>query len=512
MQINKIIRLAIKRLEREGKMLTPDFYAEAFCKEAKIAGVKVDDCSHVEKMLEMLNPELKKELRSYRIQTLGELARYLIARLNRTNKTQCSELLEAETALSMSMVKAIAKLHNLEARELAKKSLELLKKSPSKAELEYFKQLWDNFVANYDDTFLYRLKELGEVDSSNLKKTIENLKIAHQESREHFDLEKIATLLISTLAPSISSHLSKNIEELTEKLRSNPEILTQESIEEEIKQAVATRIALDKKSVKEMVESLEGILDKLSLRLIGMIEKSDGSTVEIQRIKKELESFTKTSEVNFQLAHKQLYTIAIALEENTLEFKSDLQDHSADVKALQKRVKELEEELKKAQQEAKIDFLTKLYNKRALDEFLQLKEGEYRRYGRNYSIVMFDIDHFKKVNDTYGHEAGDVILRSFATILKKDSRDVDIVGRFGGEEFMALLGETDLAGALEYAKKVNEHVQRAKFMYKGKRIPLTVSAGVAQRKDHLSLEDTIEKADANLYKAKNTGRNRVVFK
>ena len=512
MQINKIIKLAIKRLEREGKMLTPDFYAEAFCKEAKLAGVKVDDCLHVEKMLETLNPEMRKELKNYRLQTLSELTRFLIAKLNRTNKTQCSELLDAQSALNSSILRAIKKLHNKEAQELAKKSLELFKKGPSKAELEYFKQLWDNFVANYDDTFLYRLKELGEVDANDLKRTIENLKITHTKSKERFDLENIAASLIASLTPSISAHVSESIEELTNRLRQNPNILLEDSIEDDIKQAVAARIALDKQSVKEMVESLEGILDKLSLRLIGMIEKSDGSTVEIQRIKKELESFTKESEVNFQLAHKQLYTIAIALEENTLEFKNDLEDHSADVKALQKRVKELEKELKKAQEEAKIDFLTKLYNKRALDEFLHMKESEFKRYGRNYSIVMFDLDHFKKVNDTYGHNAGDVVLRSFATILKRDSRDVDIVGRFGGEEFLAILSETDIDGALKYAKKVNEHVQRAKFLYKGKRIPITVSAGVAQRKDHTSLEETIRVADANLYKAKEAGRNQVVFK
>ncbi|SFV50633.1 FIG00469765: hypothetical protein [hydrothermal vent metagenome] len=512
MQINKIIKLAIKRLEREGKILTPDFYAEAFCKEAKLAGVKIDDCSHVQKMLQTLNPDLKKELRNYRIQTLTELTRFLIAKLNRTNKTHCSELLEAQSALNSAILKAISKLHNIEAKLLAKKSLELLRSNPTKAELEYFKQLWDNFVNSYDDTFLYKLKEFGTVDTDNLKKTIENLKITPQQEQQGVDLEKIATLLINSLVPSISTSSPQKIERLRDRLKKDPTFLLHESIQDEIKEAVSARIALDKKSVKQMIASLENILDKLSMRLIGMIEKSDGSTVEIQRIKRELEDFTKTNEINFQLAHKQLYTIATALEENTLEFKSDLQDHSDEVKTLQKRVKELENELKKAQQEAKIDFLTKLYNKRALDEFLQLKEGEFKRYGRNYSIVMFDIDHFKKVNDTYGHDAGDIVLRSFASILKKDSRNVDIIGRFGGEEFMALLGETDLNGAAQYAKKVNEHVKRAKFIYKGERIPLTVSAGVAQRKDNLSLEATIEKADANLYKAKNGGRDQVVFK
>ncbi len=510
MQINKIIKQAIKRLEREGKVLTPDFYAEAFCKEAKIAGVKVDDCGHVEKLLSMLSPQLQKEIKNYRIQTLSELSRFLIAKINRTDPSKCSQQLDAQTELNKSTLKAIMLLHNKEASELAKKSLELLASSPAKAQLDYFRQLWDNFIANYDDTFLQKLKILGDVDTQDLKRTIENLKIVHSQTQQHFDLEKVASALTASLIPSISSHITEDIEKLSAKLQQNPQILMEDTIEEEIKQAIAARIALDKQSVKEMVESLEGVLDKLSMRLIGMIEKSDGSTVEIQRIKKELESYTKESEVNFQLAHKQLYTIAIALEENTLEFKSNLEGHSHEVDLLKKRVMELEAELKKAKQEAKVDFLTKLYNKRALDEFLGIKESEFKRYGRNYTVVMFDLDHFKKVNDTYGHDAGDIILKSFAKILKKDSRDVDIVGRFGGEEFMAILSETDLEGGKTYAQKVRQHVERAKFMYKGKRIPVTVSGGVAERKSSASMEDTVKKADEKLYMAKKEGRNKIV--
>ena len=77
--------------------------------------------------------------------------------------------------------------------------------------------------------------------------------------------------------------------------------------------------------------------------------------------------------------------------------------------------------------------MTKLYNKRALDEFLHVKEGEFERYGRSYCVIMFDLDNFKKVNDTYGHEAGDAVLAGFAKVFKNLSRDVDIVGRYGGE-------------------------------------------------------------------------------
>jgi diguanylate cyclase (GGDEF)-like protein len=509
MQINKIIKQAIKRLEREGKQLTPDFYAQAFCKEAKLAKVKIEDCEHVSKVLGMLSPEMQKELKNYRIQTLNELVRFLIAKINRANPTKCAQQLEAQIAFNKTILRAIRMLHNAKAKDLALKSLELLNGSPSKAQVEHFRQLWENFIANYDDTFLNKLKEFGEVYSDNLEKTIANLRITHKETQVDFNLEKIASALITSLTPSIASSATEDIEGLATSLQNNPEILVEDSFEEQIQQAIQARIALDKKSVKEMVSSLEGILDKLSIRLIGMIEKSDGSTGEIQRIKKELESFTKQSEINFQLAHKQLYTIATALEENTIEFKTDLEGHQEDVGSLKKKVKELEEELKRAKEEAKIDYLTKLYNKRALNEFLNLKEGEFKRYNRNYAIVMFDLDFFKKVNDTYGHEAGDTVLRAFGSILKKHSRDVDIVGRYGGEEFMAILSDTDKDGGVLYAQKVRKQVEKSKFLYKGKRIPITVSAGVAHRKDAISLENTIETADKNLYKAKKSGRNRV---
>jgi diguanylate cyclase (GGDEF)-like protein len=143
---------------------------------------------------------------------------------------------------------------------------------------------------------------------------------------------------------------------------------------------------------------------------------------------------------------------------------------------------------------------------------LEFKEAEYKRYDRNYAIVMFDLDNFKKVNDTFGHEAGDAVLSAFGKILKKEARSVDIVGRYGGEEFLALLSDTDTQGGVVFAEKVRKHVERAKMMYKRKEIPVTVSAGVSERKKHVSLQATINSADEYLYLAKKNGRNRVEYK
>ena len=261
-----------------------------------------------------------------------------------------------------------------------------------------------------------------------------------------------------------------------------------------------------------MVESLDGVVDKLSLRLISMIESSDASNKEIQKIKKELESYNDGEEKNFQTAHKKLYTLAVALEKNTQLLNKDLKDHSKDVDAMAKKIKKLERELEKTKQESKEDFLTKLYNKRALDEFFAIKDAEFERYDRNYSVVMFDLDHFKSVNDTYGHDAGDAVLSAFAKILKKEARTVDVVGRFGGEEFMALLSDTDTKGGVIFADKVRKQVQKSRFMYKGERIAVTVSCGVSERKKHVNLQGVLKAADDMLYKAKKDGRNRVAYK
>ncbi len=514
MTIQNIINNTIKRLKREGKLLTPDFYTEAFCKEATKANMNIEDCQHVDKFRAMLNKDLQKDLKNYRIATISELVRFLISKLNRTNPTQCSDILEAQTLLTKRVLQAITLLHNQEATQLALNTIDILENGAAAQQIDEYRQRWMNFLALYDDTFLQKLKQLGDVDTSDLKKTIENLHLnkIELETIDKTQLEKIAKLLVASFVPSIASSVNETIADISEKIRNNPELLETPDIEKEIRSAISLRITLDKKSLKEMVASIDGVLDKLSLRLIDMIEKSDTSNIEIQTIKKELESYSETSTTNFNLAHKKLFTIAVALEENTQLLSKDLKGHNAEVKELSQKVHQLEKELQEAKKESKEDFLTKLYNKRALDEFLKVKEAEYKRYGRNYSIVMFDLDKFKSVNDTYGHEAGDAVLAAFAKILKKDSREVDIVGRFGGEEFLALLSDTDLKGGIIFAQKVREHVQKARFIYKGKRINVTVSCGVSERAQHISLEATINSADEYLYLAKKNGRNRVEYK
>lgn len=512
MTIQNIINNAVQRLKDEGKLLTPDFYAEAFCKEAAKAKMNVEDCNHLEKYKDMLSKDLQKDLKNYRINTMHEFVRFVISKVNRSNSSLCSETLEAQTHLTKRVLQVVEVLHNKEASDLARQTIDLLSNAPKPQQLDNFRQAWMNFITTYDDTFLHKLKSLGDLDSKDLRKTIEGLKdIDYGMKQDNVDLEKISKYLVASFVPSIASSVNEKIASLSDKIRKSPKILG-EDIDAEIKSAIALRIALDKKSVKEMIESIDGVLDKLSLRLIDMIEKSDNSNVEIQTIKKELESYNENTSGNFSLAHKKLFTIAVALEKSTAALSQELKKHNQDVVAMSQKMRKLEKELEEAKRESKEDFLTKLYNKRALDELLELKEAEYKRYARNFTVVMFDIDHFKNVNDSFGHEAGDAVLSAFAKILKAECRDVDVIGRYGGEEFMALLSDTDAEGGAVFANKVREHVKKSKFMYKGERIAVTVSAGVYSRKETISVKETINAADKFLYVAKQNGRDRVEYK
>ena len=157
------------------------------------------------------------------------------------------------------------------------------------------------------------------------------------------------------------------------------------------------------------------------------------------------------------------------------------------------------------------DFLTGLYNTRQFDKILNLSFERVLENKEKLSCLMIDIDNFKKVNDTYGHAIGDIVLKELAQILKNNCRVFDVVGRIGGEEFCALLLNCPKDQTSEIALRINNAVEKHEFnISENKFINITVSIGVAIYPDTTSnLEDIKEKADIALYKAKQSGRNRV---
>ena len=157
------------------------------------------------------------------------------------------------------------------------------------------------------------------------------------------------------------------------------------------------------------------------------------------------------------------------------------------------------------------DFLTGLYNTRQFDKILNLAFERVLINKEKLSCLMIDIDHFKKVNDNYGHATGDIVLKELAHVLRKNCRGVDIVGRVGGEEFCVLLLDCPKDQTFEIALRINNAVREHKYnIGENKYINITVSIGVAMYPDEtLNLKDIKETADKDLYKAKKCGRNRV---
>lgn len=154
-----------------------------------------------------------------------------------------------------------------------------------------------------------------------------------------------------------------------------------------------------------------------------------------------------------------------------------------------------------------IDKLTGVFNRRQLDQCIHHEVEKASRYDRPLSLMMIDIDHFKKVNDTYGHQLGDYALVSVSKILSENIRSSDVLGRFGGEEFVILCPEADKNEAAELGEKLRHEVEAFSFDTIGK---LTISIGLSELKADMSNEELLYKADIALYKAKNGGRNQVV--
>lgn len=157
-----------------------------------------------------------------------------------------------------------------------------------------------------------------------------------------------------------------------------------------------------------------------------------------------------------------------------------------------------------------VDGLTQIHNKRALFEALEKELMRARRYERDLSLLMFDIDFFKRINDQYGHLAGDHVLRELARIVSERIRREEVFARYGGEEFVILLPETPLPGAAALAESLRARVANHAFVFQGERIPVTVSIGTALLGENDKVAaDLIQRADEKLYEAKRGGRNRV---
>lgn len=153
-----------------------------------------------------------------------------------------------------------------------------------------------------------------------------------------------------------------------------------------------------------------------------------------------------------------------------------------------------------------IDYLTKINNRKSIDYFLNENIKIFERYRDDFSIIMIDIDKFKDINDTYGHLVGDNILIEFSELIRNSIREIDILGRFGGEEFIVICRKTKIDGALKLSEELRKKVAKHNFAVVDE---ITASFGIANYSAKDNLYTLLKRADTALYLAKTNGRNKV---
>ncbi len=173
------------------------------------------------------------------------------------------------------------------------------------------------------------------------------------------------------------------------------------------------------------------------------------------------------------------------------------------------KIHALEAELAQVSALASHDQLTNSLNRRGLDEAFERERARAERYGTALTIALLDLDDFKKFNDEHGHEAGDEALIHIVKIIKDTLRSMDVIGRFGGEEFVVLLPDTPVNEAIAVISRLQKELTKRIFVYENQRFFVTFSAGVAARNADETLQDTLKRADAAMYLAKKSGKNRV---
>lgn len=193
----------------------------------------------------------------------------------------------------------------------------------------------------------------------------------------------------------------------------------------------------------------------------------------------------------------------------------------SDVEAYKTRIAALQQQVLELQQRLVTDELTQILNRRGLMDYLEAIAHEVRFQHKHpdkrrsvvikaLSVIFIDIDHFKRINDTYGHDAGDAVLRQVADLIQDQVRQLDIVGRYGGEEIVVGLIGANEKDATRIAEQLRASIEKATLTVPSDEIKITASLGVAELKDEKSIAAVLKRADEALYVAKNDGRNRVV--
>ncbi|PAF48184.1 hypothetical protein BKH46_02440 [Helicobacter sp. 12S02634-8] len=444
-------------------------YIEDFVKALQKIRFFPEEHEEISKYTRLLNKDTQ-ELFIYDIHTKDDLIERLISLLNiANNSSQTLTLLEYVDVLNTTLIKVFEEVSS----EYLKQENPLLFSQAQPRSLEDTKscmQAWGKVI----------------------------------EDKKHIKIQKYIATIIAMLIEPCVMECAPELKDIIHALHHTPNAITDTNtlkILEELAKHRQEDCKLLKKSSKEIGTNAREVLSELE----GVIHDNNKHIKDILKIKDSINE--KTS--NIQKQKEALMDTANNLHSKILQINTTLKNKEEKIKHLYDEINALSAYIKTIEEQSKIDDLTKTYNRKYIENIAQILEGQFKDNGINYAVLFFDIDNFKEINDIYGHTAGDRLLSIFGEILKQNSRGTDIIGRYGGDEFLILMPNTDLEKAKGFAKRICKIIEKSNFIFKSQKINITTSIGMTDRISHKSKYDMIDSADKLLYQAKNLGRNRV---
>jgi len=355
--------------------------------------------------------------------------------------------------------------------------------------------------------------KLKELNIKTMDDLLSHIELSFENFMSNDDLRGLINIVRDTLHPSLGTAINDEIDLFTKNIEKNPTQLLKQDIQNKVHELFEIRCNLDKKVMTSKTKQLTKMLNSVALEFTNTLQVTNSSNEKVLEIRKNIENLN-TSSINDQDVENiktQMINVSKTFEEETTKFSNNLEKNSTTINQMTKRIEQLEKNLKDAKQDSITDFMTGLMTRRGFDQYIEELENNFTNNNEEYSAVFFDIDHFKKVNDTYGHDAGDTILTTFAKLLQLEIGKAGEVFRFGGEEFVSIFPKKDAKQSLEIAEKIRKRVESSNFIHEDLKLKITFSAGIAQRSVQGDVETLITCADALLYKAKQNGRNQVVY-
>jgi diguanylate cyclase (GGDEF)-like protein len=321
-------------------------------------------------------------------------------------------------------------------------------------------------------------------------------------------------LIAKAMTPSFSEFDTKKLSKTMEALEENPRLVLDKTWQKRIIALIAERIRYDRLRIANEANELNVGVDNLRDLIVAMRSATKAKQGDLNAFSQSLGQIKseRLSKETFAELKNRLTTLASELGEETESFGARLEAQEAEIARLKARIAAMSDKMERLAKENAEDYLTRVRNKRALDLALLEREEGYEKSHTDYAVLFFDVDLFKRINDDYGHECGDKVLQALGELMQSAMPKGGVIGRYGGEEFVALIGDSAFSAAVAIAENIRAEVEKSRFSYRSQTIAVTISCGVAFRSEALGIDDVIREADARLYAAKKGGRNRVASK